>query len=89
MNDFTRFIEDNDNIDCIYFDFRKAFDTVPHLRLMNKLKAYGFNENITSWIYSFLSGRKQRVRVNDSYSNYAYLELGSIGLFQLAFGLFP
>ena len=54
----------------------KAFDTVPHLRLINKLKAYGIIQNITNWIYSFLSGRRQRVRVNNSYSDYADVNSG-------------
>ncbi len=76
MNDFTNFIENHENIDCIYLDFRKAFDTVPHLRLMNKLKAYGINDNTSKWIYDFLSGRRQRVRVNDSYSEYANVNSG-------------
>ena len=76
MNDFTKLIENQENIDCIYLDFRKAFDTVPHLRLMNKLKAYGINDNLSKWIYNFLSGRRQRVRVNDSYSEYANVNSG-------------
>ena len=40
-------------IDSIYFDFAKAFDTVPHRRLCKKLSAYGIDGPIMSWIKSF------------------------------------
>ena len=76
MNDFANFIENQEDIDSIYLDFRKAFDTVPHLRLMNKLKAYGIEGSLAKWIYSFLTGRSQRVRVNDSYSGFASVNSG-------------
>ena len=51
-------------VDCIYLDFAKAFDTVPHKRLLNKLKAYGISGNLLNWIEAFLSGRMQAVKVN-------------------------
>ena len=51
-------------VDSIYFDFAKAFDTVPHRRLISKLKSYGVSGNILTWIESFLSGRSQIVKVN-------------------------
>ena len=51
-------------VDAIYFDFAKAFDTVPHKRLLRKLSAYGINGNILEWIKAFLSDRRQIVKVN-------------------------
>ena len=51
-------------VDCIYLDFAKAFDTVPHKRLLNKLKAYGITGNLLNWIKAFLSDRTQAVKVN-------------------------
>ena len=54
----------------IYLDFQKAFDKVPHKRLMNKLKAYGIQGNVYTWIQNFLSNRKQRVSVRGTYSDW-------------------
>ena len=48
----------------IYLDFSKAFDSVPHERLLSKLRAYGIQGNTLLWIKSFLSGRRQTVVVN-------------------------
>ena len=56
-------------VDCIYFDFAKAFDTVPHRRLQKKLECYGIVGPIFNWIKSFLSDRKQLVNVNGSKSS--------------------
>ena len=57
--------------DVIYLDFAKAFDTVPHKRLIAKLEAYGIHGKILNWIKAFLKGRKQRVRVNGDCSHAA------------------
>ena len=56
-------------VDTIYLDYRKAFDTVPHNRLMLKLAAYGIGGNLLKWIHSFLIGRTQQVRVNGTLSS--------------------
>ena len=55
--------------DAIYLDLSKAFDTVPHKKLIHKLKGYGISGNILSWITDFLSGRSQYVSVNGSCSD--------------------
>ena len=51
-------------IDTIYLDFAKAFDTVPHHRLLGKLQAYGIQGNLFHWIKEFLNERTQIVMVN-------------------------
>ena len=51
-------------VDVVYLDFQKAFDTVPHERLMKKLKSYGIDGEILAWITEYLKDRTQIVRVN-------------------------
>ena len=41
LDDWTSALEDGDNLDALYMDFAKAFDTVPYQRLLVKLKGYG------------------------------------------------
>ena len=55
-------------VDSIYFDFSKAFDTVPHQRLSVKMTAYGIGGKLLSWIEAFLTGREQSVKVNSEIS---------------------
>ena len=50
---------DNKNcIDILYLDFQKAFDSVPHQRLLTKLKGYGFKRKLLTWVENFLKNRK-------------------------------
>ena len=51
-------------VDAIYLDFAKAFDTVPHHRLISKLHGYGVRGQVLGWIKDFLSNRSQYVSVN-------------------------
>ncbi len=52
-------------VDVIYLDFAKAFDTVPHRRLLLKLERYGVKGKLLKWIESFLSNRAQRVTLKE------------------------
>ena len=47
--------------DIIYLDFSKAFDSVNHNLLIHKLKSFGFNGQLLSWMHSYLTNRTQRV----------------------------
>ena len=76
MEELTQMIDEGNPIDIVYLDFRKAFDSVPHKRLLKKLKAYGIQGNIHRWIEDFLSNRLQRVRVGSSYSKQAKVSSG-------------
>ena len=55
-------------VDVWYFDFRKAFDTVPHYRLLVKLENMGITGETLEIIEDFLSDRVMRVGVGDSFS---------------------
>ena len=55
--------------DSIYLDFRKAFDRVPHLELLSKLKSIGISGRLLSWFRCYLSNRKQLVSINGSHSS--------------------
>ena len=57
-------------MDVVYLDFQKAFDKVPHQRLLIKLKACGIGESIISWIQARLTDRRQRVIVEGEISNW-------------------
>ena len=60
----------------MYIDFAKAFDTVSHAKLLHKLPKYGITGNIVKWFASFLHGRKQRVKIGQSYSDYTNVTSG-------------
>ena len=65
MNDWTEALDKNNEVDIIYLDFKKAFDTVPHQRLFRVLHQLGIGGKTHDWIRSFLNGREQRVMVNE------------------------
>ena len=73
---WTDAIDHHLTTDTIYFDFQKAFDSVPHERLKIKLHQCGIRDPILNWISSFLSERQQRVVVNDVLSQWEKVTSG-------------
>ncbi len=69
LENWTNIIDDKGSFDCIFLDFMKAFDAVPHERLLLKTSSYGIQGKILSWLRDFLCGRGQRVIVNGESSN--------------------
>ena len=49
-------MDNTSQVDMIFIDFRKAFDTVPHCRLLNKLSHYGIQGTIYDWISVVVNG---------------------------------
>ena len=72
----ARKIAEGKVVDSVYFDFSKAFDKVPHRRLLGKLEAYGISGSILNWIREFLCGRTQTVVVNGEKSKKAAVRSG-------------
>ena len=64
LDAWTDAIDKGVPVDAIYLDFAKAFDTIPHQRLLTKLFGYRIRKNTAGRIKEFLSGRRQRVSVN-------------------------
>ena len=69
LDDWTSALDSGKQVEIIYTDFAKAFDKVPHQRLLIKLKGYGLDNKLISWISEFLCFRTQRVRIKNSYSS--------------------
>ena len=57
-------------VDIVYLDFSRAFDTVPHSLLLEKLRCYGLDKWSVQWVGNWLTGRTQRVVVNGSFSKW-------------------
>ena len=62
------FLDKNGHAGALLMDLSKAFDCIDHDLLIAKLHAYGFSRSILELIYSYLNERKQRVKVNRSFS---------------------
>ena len=63
LEDNTLYTDEGNWADSIYLDFSKAFNSVPHERLLQKLSALGLKENMYNWIKSFLTKRFEVVVV--------------------------
>ena len=70
---WTKALDIGESIDVVYLDFMRAFNTVPHKRLIGKLKSYGIEYYTLRWIQAFLSDRVQQVNVNGIHSEWAIL----------------
>ena len=70
LETITKWVDEGAPVDVIYLDFQKAFDKVPHKRLLSKLKAHGIGSSTINWIGSWLDGRRQRVVLEGEYSNW-------------------
>ena len=76
LEEITSMIDNMHSVDQIYLDFQKAFDKVPHQRLIFKLEKAGISGKVLNWIESFLSHRQQCVKINGSYSNWTDVKSG-------------
>ena len=76
LESWTKALDDGYGFHIIYLDFKKAFDSVPHERLLKKLKMYGIAGKTLEWIKSFLTARTMRVSIRNAYSTWIEVTSG-------------
>ena len=76
VNDIAKVLNDKGQMDVIIMDFSKAFDTVPHERLLAKLKHAGIHGSLHTWIRTFLTQRSQQVALEGAFSSSIHVTSG-------------
>ena len=76
LNIWTEILDQGGTLDAVYCDFMKAFDKVPHRRLLLKVEKYGITGQILGWISSFLHSRTQCVMINQTASEIKHVTSG-------------
>ena len=59
MDGVTRMLDEGKNVNIIYLDFAKAFDKVPHHRLIGKVASIGVTDMVKGWIQQCLRGESK------------------------------
>ena len=72
----TKNLDNRNSVDVIYLDFAKAFDKVPHCRLLEKINKHGISGKVLEWLKEWLHGRKQRVCINGHFSSWTAVTSG-------------
>ena len=70
LEEITKWVDDGSPVDVIYLEFQKAFDKLPHQRLISKLKSHGMGNSLINWIEQWPTDRRQRVVVEGEVSNW-------------------
>ena len=76
LETLTRLVDEGHPVDVVYLDFAKAFDKVPHQRLLMQMKAHSIMGKVVEWVEAWLSGRKQRVVLNGKTSRWEEVKSG-------------
>jgi hypothetical protein len=76
IQDLAQSLNNKAQVDMIIMDFSKAFDVVPHNRLLLKLNRYGIHNKTHAWISGFLKHRVQRVVVGGEHSTWTDVDSG-------------
>ena len=72
---FDKMLPVDDN-DMVILDFSEAFDTVPHQKLLYKMRQYGVDGNINAWLCDFLTNRNMRVVIDGEESEAVPVDFG-------------
>ena len=70
VHQFAKALEMRQQVDVIYLDFSKAFDPVPHEKLLFKFECLGIKGPLLAWFRSYLSGRRHRVVIDNEASDF-------------------
>ena len=70
LEEWREKLDKNLIVSAVLMDLSKAFDCIPHDLIISKLAAYGFKRETLKLIYCYLKGRKQCVKINNTYSDY-------------------
>ena len=78
LNKWHYFFDNNIDIDVIYTDFAKAFDTVFHPKLLAVLHSYGVSNDVIKlyWLKQYLNNRLQSVCINNAQSTFLNVTSG-------------
>jgi hypothetical protein len=76
LEEWTEAVDNGYPVDVIFLDYQKAFDTVPHRRLLHKLKGYGIRGKVLGWFTDYLANRCQRVVVRGESSEWGEVASG-------------
>ena len=70
VHDWVKVLDSCDSSHCLFLDFTKAFDSVPHQRLLLKLEYLGIGGDLLSWFDSYLTDYYQCVVISGHYSEW-------------------
>ncbi len=69
-------LDAGDEIDVVYLDFSKAFDLVPHGRLLHKLSLFGIQGPLHAWFTDYLNSRYQQAVIDGMFSSWVPVTSG-------------
>ena len=69
LKDFQQAVDRGSFVSVVFIDYTKAFDIIPIPLLLHKCRSIGFEGSLLRWIESFLTERKQRVKVGKCFSH--------------------
>ena len=76
LDDWTELLDQGLPVDTSYLDFKKAFDTIPHERLLLKAESYAIQGDVLQWLRAFHIGWKQLVSVISQVSGWSLVSSG-------------
>ena len=75
-NDFGKAVDEGKEVRVIFCDISKVFDRVWHRGLLRKLELICIRGSLLDWVQNYLSGRKQRVVINNASSDWGFIKAG-------------